>query len=75
MLVHVAIETESGAASVVAQRLAFVQGLTLHEVEGEDRLSGMLKARNRCPIGDVIRFLTADPAVVGVLHLATEENG
>lgn len=75
MLVHVAIETETGAAPVVAERLAFVKGLTLHEVEGGDRLIGMLRAPDRCPIGDVLRFFRTDPAVVGVHHLATEESG
>ena len=75
MLVHLAIEAVTGTASVVARRLAFVQGLTLHSVEGEDRLVGSLRVSDGCPLGDVIRFLGADPAVVNVRHLATEENG
>ena len=62
------------AASAVAQRLAFVEGLTLREVAGEDRLIGTLSVPDRCPLDDVIRLFRADSAVVGVRHLATEGN-
>ena len=75
MLVHVAIHAEAGNASAVAQRFAFVEGLTLREVEGEDRLIGTLRVSDSCPLDDVIRLFTTDPAVVGVHHLASEENG
>ncbi len=72
MLVHVAIHANAGNASAVAQRFAFVEGLTLREVEGEDRLIGTLRVSDSCPLDDVIRLFATDPAVVGVHHLATE---
>jgi len=74
VLVHVAIEAEAGTASAVAQRLAFVEGLTLREVEGENRLTGTLKVPDSCPLDDVLRLFRADSAVVSVHHLATEET-
>jgi hypothetical protein len=74
VLVHVAIEAEAGTASAVAQRLAFVEGLSLREVEGENRLIGTLRVPDSCPLDDVIRLFRADSAVVGVHHLATEEG-
>ena len=74
MLVQVTIEAEAGTASAVAQRLAFVEGLTLREVEGENRLVGTLKVRDDYPLDDVLRLFAADSAVAGVHHLATEEN-
>ena len=74
MLVHVAIEAEAGAASAVARRSAFVEGLTLSEVDGEDRLTGTLKVPDGCPLDDVLRRFATDPGVVGVHRLATGEN-
>jgi len=74
VLFHVAIDTEAGTASAVAQRLAFVQGLVLREVEGGNRLTGTLSVPDSCPLDDVMRLFTADSAVVRVHHLATHEN-
>ena len=74
MLVHVTIEAEAGAASAVAQRLAFVEGLILREVEGADRWIGTLRVSDSCPFNDVITLFATDPAVAGAHHLVTEEN-
>jgi hypothetical protein len=74
VLIHVAIEAAAGAAAAVAQRLAFVKGLTLREIQNESRLIGTFNVPDSCPLDDVLRMFRAEPAVLAVHHLATNEN-
>lgn len=66
MLVRLSIQAEAGKAFHVAQRFAFVEGLTLREVGGEDRLEGTLRVPDGCNVADVIEGLAVQPAVARV---------
>jgi len=74
VLIHITIEAEAGGAAGVARRLKRVRDLDLRGLEGEDRLVGTLPVGESCPVADVVRLFTADPAVRRVHHLVSQRD-